>query len=402
MILVIGAGPAGCAAAIALRRRGLDVTLVDRARFPRDKVCGDVLLPGALESLRALGLPAEELHAIGHACPGGRYHSPRGRTFQGPFRTRGGEARPWLIVRRRLFDHWLLQRAREAGATVREGTEVTGPLLDTTGAGRGVSIREGARTARIDSLALVAADGASSLLAQRLGVALPERVNRPRRPALLAVAARGYARGLAPGDSFVEIHTSRETLPGCAWIVPTGAAEANVGVGFLHGRGEAETPARLLERLREQLPALRARLGGARIEGLRGWSLPLASQRRRLAGDGWLLAGDAAAMIDPLTGHGIHNALEAGRLAGETLADAALAGDFSVSRMRPYEEAARSGFLREALAGEPLQRALSRPVFAELLAVLGAWPPARGRLLGLIGHAQPRAELAPLGTLRVA
>jgi len=113
-------------------------------------------------------------------------------------------------------------------------------------------------------------------------------------------------------------------------------------------------------------------------------------QWRRLAVDGWLIAGDAAAMIDPLTGHGIHNALEAGTRAGDTLADAAEAGDFSANRLGRYEAWARESILAEARAGAPLQARLRSPLFAEILALAGAFPPARRRILSLIGHAEPR------------
>src|SRR5262245_34415966 len=271
--MIVGAGPAGCAAAIALRRRGAPAHLLDRARFPRDKVCGDVLLPAALDGLRELGLPVEELHRLGTACSGARIVFPGGRAVSGAF---GGAGSSWLILRRYVFDRWLLDRARDAGARVTEETEVTGVRRGAEGAVAGLTIRRArSRDEFLETHAVIAADGASSRMAGLLG-------SQPVRGAGLGVAARGYAREVRQaGPPRVEVHLAKETLPGCAWVVPADGGSWNVGVGYVRSaRGRSTPPpAALLASLRESLPDPRDRLNGASVEEVRGWFLPLAPGR---------------------------------------------------------------------------------------------------------------------------
>lgn len=424
-VVVSGAGPAGCAAAIALRRRGIPVILIDRARFPRDKVCGDVILPEAFEEIRRLGLPVSELAGRAHRCTGARYVSPSGREMSGEFPAGdlaapgpegGGSPRSvWLTLPRFVFDAWLLQAARATGAEVREETEVTGLLRDPEGRVRGLRVRPGAagttrseqsmydrprasEASRIEASVVVGADGASSAVARCLGVHALE-------PGHLAVAVRGYARGVRLTTPFVEIHTSRRTLPGCAWIVPIGEEACNVGIGVIRrgGRGAAPRPMELLEQLRAEMPLFAARLGGAAIGDLKSWYLPLASSGRKLCGDGWVLTGDAASLIDPLTGHGIHNALLSGRLAGETIAGALAMGDLSAAALGSYESLIEERIVRQARRGLPVRHLHSRPFIADLLAAVGSartFPgrQVRDRLLAMIGHTARRGSL--LGLVR--
>ncbi len=387
--MIVGAGPGGCAAAIALRRRGAPAHLLDRARFPRDKVCGDVLLPAALDALRDLGLPVEELRRLGTVCHGARIVFPGGRDISGPFDGVSRDAQ-WLIVRRLVFDNWLLDRARDAGARVTEETEVTGVRRSGDGAVTGLTMRRGSRREQVlESSGVLAADGASSRLAGLLG-------SRPVSGAGLGVAARGYARGVGAAAE-VEVHLAKETLPGCVWVVPAGGDSWNVGLGYVRaaGRRSAPAPAALLGALRESLPGFRERLNGSAVEDLRGWFLPLAPGRDRLHGRGWLLAGDAAGLIDPLTGHGIHNAIRSGVLAGEALAPAASSGEApDPALLAAYEATVRGTIVKQAMRHGVLRRLMRHPSLATALSLVAGWTPVKRRLLAVVGHAAPGARAA--------
>jgi len=393
-VLIVGAGPAGCAAALALRRRGRPVLLMDRARFPRDKVCGDVLLPEAVEILADLAgaTPPDE----GARCLGLSYTGPSGRAFAGGFADRAGARRSWRTVRRKVFDAWLLDRAREAGADVREGVSVVDLRRDAAGAVCGVRIRdERGRESEMPGAAVIGADGATSAVAR--AAATPSG-GLPASPApnRLAVAVRGYAEGPDLPVDMAEVHATASTLPGCAWLVPVGGGLCNVGAGIVlaDARRRGVEPRELLDRACAESPELARRLRTAELTGVRGWSLPLAGSRRLLAGAGWLVAGDAAGLIDPLTGHGIHTALASGRLAGERLAEALEAGDLSEQALRGYQREVRRRWVRPVLWKYGLQRMQARPAFADLIGFAGAHSVVmRGFLTRLAGHVHAGAAV---------
>jgi geranylgeranyl reductase family protein len=394
-VVIAGGGPAGCAAAIALHRLGQRTVILDRAFFPREKVCGDVLLPAALDALRSLGCDTAIIERRGTLCTGARYSAPSGRSFAGEFTTIRREPAPWLVLERRVFDAWLLDEARSAGAEVREGTEVTGVIRDRDGFARGVTVRRRSGAAgraggqRIEAAAVIGADGASSIVARALGAATPA-------PRHLGIAVRGYATGVRLSGPWVEVYTTASILPGCCWIVPTGPDSCNVGAGVI--RKDAIVGglryAGLLDQLRETVPAFARRLSGGSIRGVKGWILPMMPAPRQRAGRGWLLAGDAAALIDPLTGHGIHNALVAGRRAGETLSAALEAGDLSERGLAGYDAAIRTEMIGEARRGWVIQRMHAVPLLAEAMALAGSRSRSVcSRLVTLIGHGSSRAAL---------
>lgn len=287
-VAVIGAGPAGASAALAARRAGASVLLLDRADFPRDKPCGDGIAPHAVDVLAGLGVPDP---VDGYPpVPALRLVSPSGREVAQAL------PRPAYTVPRKVFDARLVEAAVAAGAelrrhTVREVRERDGQV-----------VIDGAVTAR----ALVGADGAGSMVRRALGFA-------PNPDGHLAIAMRGYA----PARPVVEqlIVTSSAGWPAYAWSFPIGDGRANVGYGEVL-RGRPLTRAHLLDRMAALLPGL----DPAGVTGLRAHHLPL-STRRPPAGRGrMVLAGDALSLINPFTGEGIFYAVLSGALAGEAAA----------------------------------------------------------------------------------
>jgi geranylgeranyl reductase family protein len=296
-VVVVGAGPAGAASALAARRAdpGARVLLLDRADFPRDKVCGDGIAPEALDVLAGLGIDVAALTAGYPAVPRLRLHGPRGGTVERAMR------RPAYVVPREVLDARLVAEARAAGAELRRHTvrRVTpdGDAVDVDGL-----LRAGV---------VVGADGAESVVRRALGA-------RPNRPDRLAVALRGYAPE-PPGQAGVQvIATTAQRWPAYAWSFPVGDGRANVGYGELVS-GEA-TRQGLLDGLHALLP-------GIAPEGLRAHRLPLSTQRPRQPAGRVLLAGDAASLINPLTGEGIFYAVLSGSLAGRAALRGSAAGD---------------------------------------------------------------------------
>jgi menaquinone-9 beta-reductase len=396
-VVIAGGGPAGAAAAIALQARGVDCLILDARTFPRDKVCGDVLLPEALGALAGLGLDLEELRALAYTCEGAVYRSPAGHEASGVFRARDGRPTPWWMVKRHTFDAWLVRQAEFAGAELWQGHRI----LDVS------AWRHGSRTVRyrrpdgrvgeLETGMVIGADGASSAVARSVGAIRP-------RAGDTCLAARAYVRGVRQPAPRLEIFTTRRTLPGCAWVVPVGPDEVNVGLGLLKSdaRNLGCTPQSLFAEVRARCPELAARLGTAHVE-LKGWWLPGATERRELIGDGYLLAGDAGAMVDPFTGHGIHHALMAGAIAGDVVSFAWRQNDFRKEALTDYRSRCQSQFLRQAVRAGHLQRIHSKPAIADAAAYLaGRHRGMRWLLMALLGHVEERAAVLSTRQLALA
>ena len=355
-VVVVGAGPAGSAAAIAARDAGFDVLLVDKATFPRDKTCGDGLTTGALRLLEHLGLDLGALPSYASVRETVLV-SPSGRQVAVPLPNGGQYAG---VVPRADLDAALLRLAHRRGAHTREGAALTGLTVHADGVT--VELADGmAASARF----VIAADGHFSAV---------RRLLRPDAPADLGTwhAFRQYFRGV--DDPRLWVFFERDLLPGYAWVFPLPGGRANVGFGVPRGPGIdgkqlKDTWRHLLERDR-----VRAVLGpSAEPDGAhRAWPIPAHLDPARLADERVLYAGDAAAVVDPMTGEGIAQALETGIAAARAIARGGDAAAVSSRYRRSVEQALRADLRVSAM----LQRILSSPrgARAALRAVdLTAW-----------------------------
>jgi geranylgeranyl reductase family protein len=295
-VVVVGGGPAGAACAVSARRAdpAARVLVLDRADFPRDKVCGDGIAPEALDVLAGLGIDAEALTAGYPGVPRLRLRSPGGTTVERTVH------RPASVVPRAVFDDRLLTAALDSGAELRRHVV---RRLDVRG--HGVEV-DGVFTAG----AVVGADGAESVVRRALGVA-------PNGPSTLAIAVRGYAPTPAGLEDVQAILTTEQRWPAYAWSFPLGDGRANVGYGELVSGGVNR--AGLLAGLERLLP-------GLAVDQLKAHRLPLSTGRPRQPDGRVLLAGDAASLINPLTGEGIFYAVLSGALAGAAALRGADAG----------------------------------------------------------------------------
>jgi menaquinone-9 beta-reductase len=315
-VLIVGAGPAGSVAGTILARAGVRVRIVDRATFPRDKLCGDTVNPGTLARLRALhmadGIEARSLRVDGMRVTGGRGVSIEACYPSGL----SGRA-----ITRRELDALLLQQAIAAGCCFDPGVAVRGAIVAEDGRVRSVSgiIAGAGRTdARIGACVTIAADGRHSTIAFGLGLAAHPR--RPRRWAIgayfanfMPVGARlGSDPNLAP--TLGEMHVRRGHYIG---IAPVLGGLTNVCVVKPSGPGDVALadPAALLTKTLAADPMLRDRAAGAELIGTPVVLGPLAVDVRAEAIPGLLLAGDAAGFIDPITGDGLRFATHGAELA---------------------------------------------------------------------------------------
>ncbi|HEX9369035.1 MAG TPA: FAD-dependent monooxygenase [Vicinamibacterales bacterium] len=331
-MIVCGAGPAGAVAATVLARGGARVLLFDRARFPRDKLCGDTINPGTVAMLRRLaltaGFEADALPLHGMIVTG-----ERGVRIQSAY----GDGARGLAILRRTLDAALARGAAAAGARLEEGVLARGPLV-TDGRVRGVVLagRDG-RDVRVPAPLVIAADGRRSRLALPLGL-----VRHPRRPRRWAIGA--YFENVAGLTAFGEMHVRRGRYLGVA-PVPSGCANVCLVVPVAGPSASA-----LLKEAIDGDPDLRERFAHARMVAPPVVLGPLAVDAAAAGVPGLLLAGDAAGFIDPMTGDGLRFAVRGGELAAE-VALAALARGIAephlrLARLRRHEFAAKWRFNR--------------------------------------------------------
>jgi geranylgeranyl reductase family protein len=293
-VVVVGAGPAGCAAAAAIRRSrpATSVLVLDRADFPRDKVCGDGIAYEASTALAELGFDVAAVFSSAPPVDRLALRSPAG------VRVLRKLPDPVHVVPREIFDDRLVRDLR------RRGIEVRRHLVRSLRIEPEQVVLDGKLRARL----VIGADGAESVVRRALGIAAPAAGRT-------ALAIRGYAPELAGQDGAQLITLTGRHWPSYAWSFPLGDGRANVGYGELVG-DQSLSRRQLSDRLVELLPGVQPV-----PDRLRAHRLPLSSGRPAIGAGRVLLAGDAQSLINPLTGEGIFYAVTSGALAGQAAAE---------------------------------------------------------------------------------
>jgi len=375
-VVIAGAGPAGSVAALTLARAGVRVLLLDRARFPRDKLCGDTLNPGAMEILRRLGLAAR-VEERGLPLDGMIVTGRRGVRVVGDY----GPGIVGRALLRRELDQRLLEAAVDAGAHFEEGVVVQEALLHQGRTGpevRGVVVkgRDG-RPVRMPALLTIAADGRRSTLAFSLGLAA--HPDRPRR-----WAAGAYFQDVDGLSAHGEMHVRRGHYIGVAPL-PDGLVNACLVTGDRRG---FDNPTALLLRALSADPLLGPRFARARLARPAVSLGPLAVDARASGMPGLLLAGDAAGFIDPMTGDGLRFAMRGAELA------AAVARESLEKGLGPADarlaEARRAEFERKQRFDRALRAVVARPAAVSAAAVAARLAPALlRRVIAVSGDVVP-------------
>jgi geranylgeranyl reductase family protein len=361
-VLVVGGGPAGSCAAYHLAAEGVDVTFVDKAVFPREKVCGDGLTPRGVRALQHMEIDPTESGFV--QVSGLRAHGVNGQvdTYRWP------ALRDWPdygVVRTRFeFDNLLAEQAVKAGATFLQGTEALAPIIEG-GWVTGVSLKdEGGTTREVRANYVLAADGASSRFASKVGVR-----RNPSRP--VAVAARRYYRVDRPQEPVLEAFLNLADpadpqgglLASYGWIFPLGDGLLNVGAGVLNTyQGFKEISAKkVMDVFLGQIPAEMGVTEENAVGPLLSGPIPMGINRAPVAVPGLLVVGDAAGVTNPFNGEGIAYAMETGQLAAELVADAVGRNRPAVAQMYPTMLRERYG--RYFFVGNNWVRMIGKPRF---------------------------------------
>lgn len=328
-VLIVGGGPAGSGLAFHLASQGCKVIVAEAEIFPRDKVCGDGVSPIALAELQAMGITqtkkfacTNEIKQVGLFIRNDKVMIDLSRPAHLPLHAH--------IIPRIELDHWIYSAACAAGAKYIESSRVTGFVIKP---GLAIAeLKQGRREFTIRAKMIVGADGSRSTIARQMNG------NKPDSEFQLIGLRSYYENVNGPADR-VDIYFSEESFPGIFWMFPKGPSGANIGMAMVSQTLPLKTPdvKQLLVNHVTKNEDIRQRIGKGKMTGkVMGWPISFYNSKTNITGDRLLLIGDAAGLINPLSGDGIQYALLSARWAAETIIPCLHANDFSGLGLQGY------------------------------------------------------------------
>jgi len=334
-VIIIGAGPAGSSAALYAKKNNFKTLLLEKEVFPRDKICGDAVSGKSMSILLELGLLDEAKKLQGQVVDSIVFGSPSNHQVHIDLVANEAKGIPAaLVVTRKIFDCFLFEKAKAVADKTIENFKVNDLVIDNQYV-KGVTGRiKGSDTPEeFYAPLIIGADGYNSTVARKTGLYNLDSGH-------WVVALRQYYKDIKDLHSQLEIHYVKEAQPGYFWIFPLADGYANVGIGMLH-KTIKERKIDLKEVLKKTInsPAFKERFKTARaMENPQGWNLPVGSLHRKNYGNGFMLLGDAAGLIDPFTGEGIGNALFSAKYAINTAIKARNKADYSENILQEYDK----------------------------------------------------------------
>ena len=333
-IVIVGGGPSGATAALYANRLGLSALIVDKSIWPRDKICGDALSGKVVDILKDLDLTDEVKKLKGATIRRITFGSPANKIFDINLSKslNSDHIREGYVIPREIFDYFLFKKAQNV-VEVKEGFSVKNLLIeDKTVVGiQGTDIS--GNVENILASIVIGADGYNSIVAQKLNLYKMEMEHT-------ALGIRCYYDGVGGLTDQIELHFLKEINPGYFWLFPAGEGKANIGLG-LSKKNIKEQKKNLIDLLDVviHLEYFKDRFAGAKpIEKPKGWNLPMGSTHRKNHGNGFMLLGDAAGLIDPFTGEGIGNAMVSAKHAIITAKHAIRENDLSEKSLSEYDK----------------------------------------------------------------
>jgi len=401
-IIIVGAGPAGSAAALYASRHGLKTLLVDKESFPRDKICGDALSGKSVAVLRELDLLEKTQNLPGAHIQSIVFSSPDHASFRIDLTQTSLKNIPkGFVIRRKIFDAFMFNEAKKAATTTLENFTVTDLIMEDEYV-RGIKGKEKNSNEELSFRGNIVfgADGYKSIVARKIKL-------YEHDPKHWVVALRCYYKNVADLTDQIELHYVDEVIPGYFWIFPLENGYANVGIGMLHEYIKRQNID--LKKTLEETETINSKYFKDRfkeaepIEKPIGWNLPVGSKRRKSYANGLLLLGDAAGLIDPFTGEGIGNAMYSAKYAVQTVLEAQKVNNYSEHFLARFEDNLWKAIGNELKVSSKLQK-IGRSRFLLNLVINKA---ARSEevsnvIAGMLANEVPRKRLAnPLFYLKL-
>ncbi len=319
--IVVGAGPSGASASIFLARAGYSVLLLDKAVFPREKICGDAFSGKSVSVMRDLGLLQEVVKHPHGIVRGVTMVAPNSMKVTVDFPPAEGLEFAGYTIARKDTDQILFTEAtNQKNIEIIQDFQVTELVRDESGIVCGVlGIPNGSTEKQVfNAKVIIGADGAVSIISRKLSLPYSP-------PSHMYSAVRGYWKGVSDLSDNIELYFIDGVLPGYLWIFPMGDGLSNVGLGILSSDliSNKKHPYTILADAIAKHPALISKFKNATPVGkVSGWSIPNGSFVKPNFGDGWVVVGDAASLVDPFSGEGVGNALASGKYAAEAIIEA--------------------------------------------------------------------------------
>ncbi len=330
--IIIGAGPAGAIAAMYLAKAGKNILLIDKANFPRDKICGDAQGRKAAAILKELGIYEGYAQLPGQKIYGIVLSSPNGKTVELDVEDRKNPA-PGYCHKRQIFDNYLFESATKTMKVKFRVFNAMDILMEEGKVSGVIGKNENGQDETLRAKIILGADGANSIAARKFGL------NKNPSEHFI-VGTRGYYKNVKGLNDRIEIHMIKDLIPGYFWVFPLENGEANVGLGMIV-KDKVEKGVNLVgaqNKVIAENPLFKERFKNAKLEGqILAWNLPVASYHRKNFGNGFLLLGDAASLIDPLSGEGVGNAMISARVAAQIVVEALSKNDFSENFLKKYD-----------------------------------------------------------------
>ncbi len=359
-IAIIGAGPAGTTCALHLADRGIKCIIIDKALFPRDKICGDAISGNAVYELEKLGIQFPSLFTNFPekiATSGIKFVAPSGKSLYLKMKKkRAGFTHAGYVSERIHYDHFLLEQVKKNSLIkVVEGIQIHEVYQEPDH----IQLKSKDGKFIIKAQLVVGADGAHSAIAKLTG-----RTDIDKKH--YSGGLRQYwenVTGFDEGDP-IELHFYKNTLPGYFWIFPIKGNKANVGIGIKSDviSKKKINLKQLMESIIQEHPLVAPRFEQAKpLEEPKGFGLPLGSKKKSLSGNRFLLLGDAASLIDPFTGEGIGNAMISGRIAAAHIENCLKEKRYDEVFNAQYDQAIYKKLSNELNISQRLQKMLNRP-----------------------------------------
>ena len=333
-IIIVGAGPAGSTAALYAEKMGLKSIIVDKSIFPRDKICGDALSGKSIRMIRELNLLSEVSKLKGSQINRITFGSPSNKQFDLHLNKVNKDKiqKKGFVIPRKIFDNYLFKKASSKTES-RQGFKVIEIIKDNNMISGVIGINKNGKKEFLYAPLILGCDGPYSIVARKLKLYKMDMMNT-------SVAIRCYYSGVKDLTDQIELHFLKEVKPGYLWLFPAGKGIANIGIGLskVDAKKEERTLSQLLDIVTKSKYFKKRFEDAVQLEKPVGWNLPLGTKHRLNHGDGFMLLGDAAGLVDPFTGEGIGNAMVSAKYAIQVAKKSKENNDYSKNFLSEYDK----------------------------------------------------------------